>query len=101
MQRDEDFDTYDEILIALAAILGDAKPRAAPAHIISVLPTGLYKDWQTAESDSRCPICLDDYKDVDPVLKAEPCNHWCHKECLEVSQISSLHLWTTLIVWIS
>ncbi|THH09442.1 hypothetical protein EW145_g2002 [Phellinidium pouzarii] len=81
--RDEDFDTSYESLVALAATLGEAKPRATPAHVISALPTGLYKDWQSPQSDTRCPICLDDYKDVDPVLKAEPCNHWCHKECLE------------------
>lgn len=24
------------------------------------------------------------YKDVDVLLKAEPCSHWCHKDCFEV-----------------
>lgn len=102
LQRDEDFDESYESLLALATTLGDAKPRATPAHHLAALPTAFYKDWQTPDSDSRCPICLDDvgflhvysrphidlifvqYKALDPVLKAEPCDHWCHKECLEV-----------------
>ena len=64
-QRDEDFDTSYEGLLALAATLGEAKPKATPAHVLAALPTAVYKDWQTPESDSRCPICLDD---VSPVF---------------------------------
>ena len=61
-QRDEDFDPSYENLIALAAALGDAKPRATPAHVIAGLPTAFYKDWQSPDSDTRCPICLDDVR---------------------------------------
>jgi hypothetical protein len=60
LQRDEDFDPSYESLISLASTLGEARPRATPNHVIDTLPTGLYKDWQTADSDQRCPICLDD-----------------------------------------
>ncbi|KAL5504834.1 hypothetical protein ACEPAH_7497 [Sanghuangporus vaninii] len=81
--RDEDFDTSYESLLALASTVGEVKPRSTPAHVINALPTGLYKDWQSPGGDTRCPICLDDYKDADVLLKAEPCKHWCHKECFE------------------
>ncbi|TDL20360.1 hypothetical protein BD410DRAFT_725966, partial [Rickenella mellea] len=80
---DEDFDSSYENLLALAASLGEARPRATPSHVIASLPTAFYKDWQTPDSDCRCPICLDDYKSLDPVLKVESCSHWFHKECLE------------------
>ncbi|EJD07742.1 uncharacterized protein FOMMEDRAFT_74681, partial [Fomitiporia mediterranea MF3/22] len=82
--RDEDFDTSYESLLALAATLGDVKPRSTPADVLRALPTGLYKEWQSPGCDLRCPICLDDYEDADELLKAEPCNHWCHQGCLEV-----------------
>lgn len=59
-QRDEDFDTSYESLLALSATLGEVKPKATPANVIAALPTGLYKEWQSAEADKRCPICLDD-----------------------------------------
>ncbi|KAL4257547.1 RING-type E3 ubiquitin transferase, partial [Pleurotus pulmonarius] len=81
--RDEDFDTSYEGLLSLAATLGDAKPKSTPEHIIAGLPTGIYKDWATPDSDHRCPICLDDYEPSDPVLKLPACNHWLHKACLE------------------
>ncbi|KDQ23079.1 hypothetical protein PLEOSDRAFT_1049851, partial [Pleurotus ostreatus PC15] len=83
-QRDEDLDTSYEGLLSLAATLGDAKPKSTPEHVVAGLPTGFYKDWATSDSDHRCPICLDDYKPLDPVLKLPACNHWLHKVCLEV-----------------
>ncbi|KAG6865272.1 hypothetical protein C0991_004011 [Blastosporella zonata] len=58
--RDEDFNGDYESLILLASTLGDAKPRSTPDEVIAGLETGLFKDWRTAESDQRCPICLDD-----------------------------------------
>lgn len=61
-QRDEDFDSSYESLIALAQSLGDAKPRATPKDVLDALPNGLYKDWQTPGCDTRCPICLDDVR---------------------------------------
>lgn len=102
LQRDEDFDSSYEGLLALAATLGEVKPRSTPSHMIDALPSGTFKEWQKADSDARCPICLDDvslgpsfsmslslimslqYADSDAVLKCEPCSHWCHKECLQV-----------------
>ncbi|KIJ49160.1 hypothetical protein M422DRAFT_161548, partial [Sphaerobolus stellatus SS14] len=84
--RDEDFDTSYENLIRLAAIIGEAKPRGTPTHLLDNMPTGLYKDFCTPECDTRCPICLDDYKELDPVLKLSDCDHWFHGECLKVSR---------------
>ncbi|KIM86611.1 hypothetical protein PILCRDRAFT_49851, partial [Piloderma croceum F 1598] len=78
-QRDEDFDSSYESLLSLASTLGEARPKATPNHVIAALPTGFYKDWQTADSDQRCPICLDDYKPLDPVLRLPECSHWLHK----------------------
>ncbi|TFK50539.1 hypothetical protein OE88DRAFT_1631483, partial [Heliocybe sulcata] len=80
---DQDFDSSYETLLALASSVGDALPRSTPEHVIASMPTGFYKDWADAESETRCPICLDDYKSLDPVLKMHDCRHWLHKECLE------------------
>ncbi|KAF9261162.1 hypothetical protein L218DRAFT_870870, partial [Marasmius fiardii PR-910] len=87
--RDEDFDGSYETLISLEAALGEVKPRATPDHVIAGLEAAFYKDWATKESDKRCPICLDDYKPLDQVLKLPECTHWLHKPCLEVSSCSS------------
>jgi hypothetical protein len=59
-QRDEDFDGSYENLLSLSGLIGDAKPKATPDHIVSELESASYKDWATPESDHRCPICLDD-----------------------------------------
>ena len=63
MQRDEDFDESYESLLSLAAAIGEVKPRCTPEDIISKLDTATYKDWATAESDKRCPICRVDIED--------------------------------------
>ncbi|GLB41224.1 hypothetical protein LshimejAT787_0904390 [Lyophyllum shimeji] len=81
--RDEDFDESYESLLSLAAALGEAKPRCTPDSVIAQLETGLYKDWKTADSDHRCPICLDDYQPDDGLLKLADCSHWLHRECLQ------------------
>ncbi|KAG6908281.1 hypothetical protein DXG01_005382 [Tephrocybe rancida] len=81
--RDEDFNGDYEALLSLAAQLGDAKPRSTPDDVIAGLDTGLYKDWKTPDSDSRCPICLDDYTPDDSLLKLADCSHWLHRECLQ------------------
>ncbi|KAG6888401.1 hypothetical protein C0992_008557 [Termitomyces sp. T32_za158] len=57
---DEDWNSDYESLLSLAAQLGEVKPRSTPAEVIDSMETGLYKDWKTADSDHRCPICLDD-----------------------------------------
>lgn len=59
-QRDEDFDESYENLLSLAQTLGDVKPRSTPAEVIEKMEKAQYKDWATADSDQRCPICLDD-----------------------------------------
>ncbi|KAJ7721164.1 hypothetical protein DFH07DRAFT_760584 [Mycena maculata] len=82
-QRDEDFDASYETLLSLGGIIGDAKPKATPDHVVAGLENATYKEWATAESDQRCPICLDDYEPSDPVMKLGDCRHWLHKECLE------------------
>ncbi|KAJ7178944.1 hypothetical protein C8R46DRAFT_619313 [Mycena filopes] len=81
--RDEDFDGSYENLLTLGGMIGDAKPKATPEHVLAGLESASYKDWATAESDPRCPICLDDYQPSDPVMKLGDCRHWLHKECLE------------------
>ncbi|EMD32435.1 hypothetical protein CERSUDRAFT_58542, partial [Gelatoporia subvermispora B] len=86
-QRDEDLDTSYEGLLHLASVMGDALPRGTPEDIIARLPTALYRDWASQSSDERCPICLDDYEQTDPVLKVSDCSHWFHKLCLEVRSI--------------
>ncbi|KAG5649978.1 hypothetical protein H0H81_001237 [Sphagnurus paluster] len=72
-QRDEDFDESYESLLSLAASLGDVKPRCTPDSVIAGMDTGLYKDWKTTGCDHRCPICLDDYKPEDCLLKLPDC----------------------------
>jgi hypothetical protein len=59
-QRDEDFDASYENLLTLAATIGDVRPRNTPDHVIDSLPSATFKEWRDAESDQRCPICLDD-----------------------------------------
>jgi len=81
--RDEDFDQSYEGLMSLAATLGEVKPRTTPDHVVAGLKAGFYKDWASEDCDTRCPICLDDYKALDPVLKLNDCPHWLHKGCLE------------------
>ncbi|KAL0581283.1 hypothetical protein V5O48_000766 [Marasmius crinis-equi] len=85
--RDEDFDSSYETLLSLESALGEVKTRATPDHIIAGLEAAFYKDWATDESDKRCPICLDDYKSLDQVLKLPDCTHWLHKPCLEAAMV--------------
>ncbi|KAF8195672.1 hypothetical protein K438DRAFT_1525290, partial [Mycena galopus ATCC 62051] len=77
--RDEDFDASYENLLSLSSVIGDAKPKSTPEHVLTSLDTASYKDWATTESDQRCPICLDDYQPSDPVMKLGDCRHWLHK----------------------
>ncbi|KAI0047886.1 hypothetical protein FA95DRAFT_1491901, partial [Auriscalpium vulgare] len=85
--RDEDFDSSYDSLLSLAATLGDVRPRSTPDSVVAALPSGVYKDWANSDSDQRCPICLDDYQESDPVLKLSDCSHWLHKGCLEVCRV--------------
>ncbi|KAF8266221.1 hypothetical protein EI94DRAFT_1586477, partial [Lactarius quietus] len=80
---DEDFDTSYENLLSLAATIGEVRPRHTPDHVIELLPTAMFKEWRNAESDQRCPICLDDYQEDDRVMKLSDCSHWLHKNCLQ------------------
>ncbi|KAH9067872.1 hypothetical protein EDB87DRAFT_1552708, partial [Lactarius vividus] len=80
---DEDFDASYESLLSLAATIGEVRPRHTPDHVIELLPTAMFKEWRSAESDQRCPICLDDYQEDDPVMKLSDCSHWLHKNCLQ------------------
>ncbi|KAI0260733.1 hypothetical protein BC834DRAFT_831302 [Gloeopeniophorella convolvens] len=85
LQRDEDFDNSYESLLSLAATIGEVRPRHTPDNVIATLPRATFKDWRNGESDQRCPICLDDYEDDDPVMKLSDCSHWLHTGCLQVS----------------
>ncbi|KAH7922006.1 hypothetical protein BV22DRAFT_969121, partial [Leucogyrophana mollusca] len=80
---DELFDSSYEGLLSLSAQLGEARSRATPDEVIASLTSGEYKDWATEDSETRCPICLDDYEPTDPVTKLQDCTHWLHKACLE------------------
>ncbi|KAI0794863.1 hypothetical protein C8Q75DRAFT_513238 [Abortiporus biennis] len=92
--RDEDLDTSYEGLLRLSTLLGEARPRGLSQASMDRLPSGVYREWMIAgETEARCPICLDDYEQTDPVLKVPACSHWFHKECLQVSK--------TLITWSS
>ncbi|GJJ12956.1 hypothetical protein Clacol_007203 [Clathrus columnatus] len=80
---DEDFDSSYENLLQLSSLIGDVKPRGTAPHLLAKMPTGFYKDFIEPDGETRCPICLDDYKELDPVLRISDCSHWFHKECLE------------------
>ncbi|KDQ10739.1 hypothetical protein BOTBODRAFT_115481, partial [Botryobasidium botryosum FD-172 SS1] len=80
---DEDIDTSYEGLLRLQARIGEARPRSTPSHVIDALPSGPYKDFRNADSEIRCPICLDDYKPLDTVLRIDPCTHFFHQDCLK------------------
>jgi hypothetical protein len=71
-QRDEDFDASYENLLSLAATIGDVRPRHTPDHIINSLPSATFKEWRNAESDQRCPICLDDVSTWQSLLAPFP-----------------------------
>ncbi|PPQ99420.1 hypothetical protein CVT24_005407 [Panaeolus cyanescens] len=81
--HDDDFDSSYESLLNLAATLGDVRAKSTPEEIINTQETAMYKEWATAESDQRCPICLDDYAQDDMVLKLSNCSHWLHRDCLK------------------
>ncbi|KIJ63981.1 hypothetical protein HYDPIDRAFT_51823, partial [Hydnomerulius pinastri MD-312] len=80
---DELFDSSYEGLLSLSSALGEVRSRATPDEVISALPTGTFKDWAKEDSETRCPICLDDYEPSDVVTKLLECPHWLHKNCLE------------------
>lgn len=60
VQPDEVFDTSYEALLSLSDSIGEAQSRATPAHVIASLPSASYREWANQDSESRCPICLDD-----------------------------------------
>ena len=74
-QRDEDFDASYESLLSLAATIGDVRPRHTPDHVINSLPTATFKEWRNAESDQRCPICLDDVSTQQLLDALSPSDH--------------------------
>lgn len=60
LQPDELFDDSYEALLSLSSMLGDVHSRATPEEVLATLPTGTFKDWKKEDSETRCPICLDD-----------------------------------------
>ncbi|KAH7908800.1 hypothetical protein BJ138DRAFT_986149, partial [Hygrophoropsis aurantiaca] len=80
---DEMFDSSYEGLLSLSEELGEVRSKATSDDAIASLPTAQYKDWATKDSETRCPICLDDYGATDTVAKLPDCPHWLHKACLE------------------
>jgi len=79
---DDEFDASYDGLMRLGALLGEVKSRATPQEVIEAMPHATYKEWATEGSDIRCPICLDNYEDEDPVQRLPECNHWMHRDCL-------------------
>ncbi|KAF8841419.1 hypothetical protein BDN67DRAFT_883781, partial [Paxillus ammoniavirescens] len=80
---DEMFDDSYEALLSLSNALGEVRSRATPEDVIATLPSGTFEEWQKEDSETRCPICLDDYEPSDAVTKLLECPHWLHKTCLE------------------
>ncbi|KAG9311229.1 hypothetical protein JVU11DRAFT_8306 [Chiua virens] len=80
---DELFDDSYEALLSLSSMLGEVRSRATPEEVIASLPTGTFREWKKADSETRCPICLDDYEPSDVLTKLIECTHWLHKNCLE------------------
>jgi hypothetical protein len=60
MKPDELFDSSYEGLLSLGETLGEVRSKATPADVIASLPTGTYQAWAKEDSETRCPICLDD-----------------------------------------
>jgi len=54
-----------------------------PAHLIALLPSLLFKDSLEAQKEERCPICLDDYGQLDTVMGIAECGHFFHKDCFQ------------------
>ncbi|KJA22495.1 hypothetical protein HYPSUDRAFT_139139, partial [Hypholoma sublateritium FD-334 SS-4] len=79
---DEDFDSSYESLLSLGMQIGDVKPRATPSEVLSKMQKGVYSDFAGEGTDTRCPICLDDYEPTDPIQKLNNCSHWLHEGCL-------------------
>jgi hypothetical protein len=71
-QRDEEFDESYEALLSLGSVVGEARPRGTSPTVLNTMEKGKYTDWATAESDKRCPICLDDVRLllIPPLLHA-------------------------------
>ncbi|KAG6334530.1 hypothetical protein ID866_4564 [Astraeus odoratus] len=82
---DELFDSSYEALLSLSSVIGEARSRATPEEVIASLENATYREWAREDSETRCPICLDDYEPSDIVAKLLECPHWLHKHCLEVS----------------
>ncbi|KAH7890228.1 hypothetical protein F5I97DRAFT_1791417, partial [Phlebopus sp. FC_14] len=80
---DELFDPSYESLLSLSSAIGEVRSKATPDEVIASLPTATFKEWAKEDSETRCPICLDDYEPLDAVTKMLECPHWLHKSCLE------------------
>jgi len=80
---DSEIDNSYEGLLRLGERIGLARPPHTPASIINSLPRGVFNEFPNPGSETRCPICLDDYLPEARVLAAHPCNHFFHSECLE------------------
>lgn len=65
-QPDELFDDSYEALLSLSSMLGEVRSKATPEDVITSLPTGTFKEWKKDDSETRCPICLDDVSTVLP-----------------------------------
>ncbi|KAH6904144.1 hypothetical protein BKA70DRAFT_1041774, partial [Coprinopsis sp. MPI-PUGE-AT-0042] len=78
---DNEFDDSYENLLALTR---DMRRTGTPQDVLETMESGVYKDWAQSDSDTRCPICLDDYGPNDSVTKLKHCPHWMHKECIQV-----------------
>ena len=50
-------------------MLGEVRSKATPEEVIASLPTGTFKEWKKDDSETRCPICLDDVSAVPFFLR--------------------------------
>ncbi|KIM55358.1 hypothetical protein SCLCIDRAFT_37136, partial [Scleroderma citrinum Foug A] len=76
---DELFDSSYEALLSLSNAIGEVRSKVTPEDVIAALPSATYKEWAKEDSETRCPICLDDYEPFDMVTKLLDCSHWLHK----------------------
>ncbi|PVU90327.1 hypothetical protein BB560_000588 [Smittium megazygosporum] len=93
-----DVDPLDEILIIIKTLaiiffflsafcfwLRNYQSRTydlAPSTLVSTFPTReFFTSKTTPDSDTECPICLEDYHDSDE-LRILPCKHEFHSKCI-------------------
>ncbi|KAK9895277.1 hypothetical protein P389DRAFT_90801 [Cystobasidium minutum MCA 4210] len=81
---DSDIDLSYESLMAISERLGDVRRRGATEEALARGLT-IYKYTTTstasADGETRCAICLEDYEESDEIARSNKCNHALHNNC--------------------